>query len=481
MSKFIALINNGGFTLVLPDSKAKRYERHIIMPEIGQLGQKKLLDSHVEVIGNSVSEALSLFFYLTAVGIGTISYNFQNKNGINNMLFNLKDLNPDITIIESDLTDANNNPKVRIIIGNMDFVHNKISLLDEKNKSQIPLIIAVTNPWQGLFYVFREKEKPYTDIFETAYVEFSKNKSFASEGFVLSSCFAGALGATEAVKCCLNLGDSVDNPLFYDLMSMRFSGNKNCNIAANKSPKTSRHFKNRISDSKVLIIGTGGLGSPVAFALALIGVGTIGLVDGDHVDLSNLNRQILHATSRIGMSKVESACWFLKRLNPSIRIIPYYTNITKENALDLIKDYDVIIACLDNLPSRYLLNDTCFFAEKPLVEAGVLRLNGMSQTILPKQGPCYRCIFPEMPSLESIPSPSQAGILGSIPGVMGFLEAAEVVKLLIGADGILKDRILLYDAMDLEFRVPSFRGDYRCPLCGENPSITTLQDYETGL
>ena len=147
----------GGLILVLTDSRAKRYERHIIMPEIGQLGQKKLLDSHVEVIGNSVSEALSLLYYLTAVGIGTISYNFKNKDGINNMLFNLKDLNPDITIIESDLTDANNNPKVRIIIGNMDF-YNKISLLDEKNKSQIPLIIAVTNPWQGLF-MYLEKRK----------------------------------------------------------------------------------------------------------------------------------------------------------------------------------------------------------------------------------------------------------------------------------------------------------------------------------
>lgn len=224
-------------------------------------------------------------------------------------------------------------------------------------------------------------------------------------------------------------------------------------------------------------MGVGGLGSPAAFALTLIGVGAIGLVDGDYVELTNLNRQILHATSRIGMPKVESARLFLNQINPSIDIKTYFTNLTKQNVMEVIKDYDVIVAGLDNLPSRYLLNDACFLMNKPLVEAGVLRFNGMGRTILPRSGPCYRCIFPQIPSQERIPTTLDLGILGVVPGVMGFVQAIEVAKILGGVGKLLKNNLLLFEALNMEFRVPSFRKDPRCPLCGQKPTITSLQEY----
>lgn len=475
--------------MILPENQLKRFFRHIIMPEIGGPGQKKLLESGVKVYAASAEDVKPLLYYLTAVGIGKISYGLANSRGIQKLIYNLKNLNPDVIIAESGLYNSeipDNRPSYKlhdgfqagIILGSRKFISDTIELLSKSDNIEIPLITAVIGQWQGVFRVLKQQEKLSHDLFKMDVPCSHIDEHFASEGKVLSSCFLGALAAVETVKLCLNIGKSQDKPLFFDLMSMTFSRREGV-FKAFKDTKSLKPIREKLSDASVLIVGVGGLGSPAAFALASIGVGTVGLVDGDRVELTNLNRQILHATSGIGMPKVESARRFLKELNPSVNIITYYTNLTRQNAFDLIKDYDVIIVGLDNLPSRYLLNDACFFTGKPLIEAGVLRFSGMGRTILPKAGPCYRCIFPEMPPPGSIPSCQESGILGAVPGVMGFIEAAEATKLLSGAGEVLKNRLLLFDAMDSEFRVPSFRRDPRCPLCGKAPSITGLQEYES--
>ncbi|MDD4569949.1 MAG: HesA/MoeB/ThiF family protein [Tepidanaerobacteraceae bacterium] len=462
--------------MTLSQNQTKRFSRHIIMPEISGSGQKKLLDSWVQVYASSVQEAMSLLYYLTAVGIGKISYNFTNNFGIEKIVNDLKDINPDITLEEFKHHNfkTDDNLRLRIIIGSQDFVYSNVLHFKKDKSLEVPLMTAILSPWQGSLHLLKKQEEIDSHILKLDSPINSSGKHLASQGLVLSSCLVGALAVTEVVKFCLNLGNSSYNPMFFDLMSMTFLRKENDDFNVIEDVKHFKPCKENLSDARVLIVGAGGLGSPAAFALASVGVGTLGLIDGDRVELTNLNRQILHATSRIGMPKVKSAKCFLKELNPSIEIVTYHTYLTKDNALDLVKDYDVIIAGLDNLPSRYLLNDACFFANKPLVEAGVLRFNGMGQTFVPKKGPCYRCIFAEIPSLGSIPSCSDSGVLGSVPGVMGFLEAIEAVKLLCGVGELLKNRLLLFDALDLEFRIPSFRRDLRCPLCGQDPSITSL-------
>jgi molybdopterin/thiamine biosynthesis adenylyltransferase len=474
--------------MILPESQIRRFFRHIIMPEISGQGQKKLLESWVEVCATSIKEAMPLLYYLTAVGIGKISCNFINGFGFEKLVNKLKDINPDVLIVASSHQDSGlrgnkslfNTPDdygVKIIIGDRDFISDRFRH-QEKDSVQIPVITAMISPWQGLLHASRRHESSDFDLLNLDDSILAPQKNLTSEGMILSYCFMGALVSVEVVKNCLNLGKPTDKPLLFDLMSMTFSREGNSDFHVYEDSKHIKPLAKELSDAKVLIVGAGGLGSPVAFALTSIGVGTVGLIDGDRVELTNLNRQILHSTSRIGMPKVESARHFLEELNPSVNIVTYYTNLTKENAMDLIKDYDVIVAGLDNLPSRYLLNDACFFVDKPLVEAGVLRFNGMGRTILPKDGPCYRCIFPDMPSSGNVPSCLESGILGAVPGVMGFIQAVETVKLLGGVGKLLKNQLLLFEALDMEFRVPSFRKDPRCPLCGKKPTITALLEYE---
>ncbi len=476
--------------MILPESQIRRFFRHIIMPEISGQGQKKLLESWVEVCGASIKEIMPLLYYLTAVGIGKISCNLINDFGLEKLANNLKDINPDVVVVNSSSqdTEATGNETffktsdgygVKIIMGDRDFISERMQLQQEADSAQVSVIAAAIGPWQGLLHVSRIQESCDIDFMNLDDLIIARQKCLSSEGMVLSYCFMGALVSAEVVKICLKIGKTPNKPLFYDLLSMTFSREGNGDFNVCEDSKHIELLAKKLSDAKVLIVGVGGLGSPVAFALTSIGVGNIGLIDGDRVELTNLNRQILHSTSRIGMPKVESARQFLEELNPTVDIVTYYANLTKENAMDLINDYDVIVAGLDNLPSRYLLNDACFFAGKPLIEAGVLRFNGMGRTIVPKKGPCYRCIFPDMPSSGNIPSCLESGILGSVPGVMGFMQAVETVKIIGGIGKLLINQLLLFEALDMEFRVPSFRKDPRCPLCGKKPTITALQEYET--
>jgi molybdopterin/thiamine biosynthesis adenylyltransferase len=227
----------------------------------------------------------------------------------------------------------------------------------------------------------------------------------------------------------------------------------------------------------VLIIGAGGLGSPVAVYLALAGVGTIGLVDFDVVDLSNLQRQILHQNDDVGKPKVVSAKETLNAYNPDVNVVLHEVPLTSENALEIISQYDIVVNGADNFATRYLANDACYLAGKPLVDGAILLFDGRASTYIPGKG-CYRCIFPEPPPPGMVPSCAEAGVLGALCGTIGSIQATEVMKLILGIGEPLAGRLLLYDALTMEFRIVKTRRDPNCPLCGDHPTVTQLIDYD---
>ncbi|MGD9763229.1 MAG: molybdopterin-synthase adenylyltransferase MoeB [Candidatus Binatia bacterium] len=249
----------------------------------------------------------------------------------------------------------------------------------------------------------------------------------------------------------------------------------------------SRHFllpevgeagQAKLLDAKVLCIGAGGLGSPAAFYLAAAGVGTIGIVDMDVVDVSNLQRQILHTNDRVGMPKVESAQKTLNALNPDVKVIGYQERVTSENIMRLISDYDVVIDGCDNFPTRYLVNDACFIANKPNVHGSIFQFEGQATVFYPGKGPCYRCLFPEPPPPGAAPSCAEAGVLGVLPGLVGCVQALETIKVILGAGKPLIGRMMYFDTLSMELRIHKLRKDPDCPLCGEHPTVTELIDYE---
>jgi len=242
-------------------------------------------------------------------------------------------------------------------------------------------------------------------------------------------------------------------------------------------PQVGSRGQRKLIDSKVLIVGAGGLGGPVALYLALAGVGTLGLVDFDTVDLSNLQRQVLHNTETVGMSKVTSAQQTLKRYNPEVNVVAHEFPITSENAMELIARYEVIVNGADNFATRYLVNDAAYLNDKPLVDGSILIFDGQVTTYDPGKG-CYRCLFPEPPPPGMVPNCAEAGVLGALTGTIGSIQATEVLKLILGIGEPLVGRLLLVDALSMEFRVVKTRRNPECPLCGEHPTVTELIDYE---
>ncbi len=234
----------------------------------------------------------------------------------------------------------------------------------------------------------------------------------------------------------------------------------------------------KLGEAKVLVLGTGGLGSPVALYLAAAGIGTLGIVDNDVVDLSNLQRQVIHQTSDIGRPKVESAAEKLEAINPDIEIRQHKLFVNSSNIMEIIEDYDILVDGTDNFPTRFLINDAAVMTGMPLVHGAILRFDGQAFTIKPDEGPCYRCIFREPPPEGSVPNCSQAGILGAVAGIIGTVQATETLKLIIGKGKTLVGRLLIVDALDMSFRETKIRKDPDCPICGENPTITELTDYE---
>lgn len=235
----------------------------------------------------------------------------------------------------------------------------------------------------------------------------------------------------------------------------------------------------KLLNSKVLIIGAGGLGAPAAMYLAAAGVGTIGIADADEVDLSNLQRQIIHATADVGKAKVQSAKETMEAMNPDVKVNTYRTFVNSKNILDLIKDYDFVIDGTDNFPAKFLINDACVMAKKPFSHAGIIRFKGQLMTYVPGEGPCYRCVFKNPPPKDDVPSCKQAGVIGAMGGVIGSLQAMEAVKYILGVGDLLTGYLLTFDAITMEFRKVKLPTDtHSCTVCGDEPEITELIDYE---
>ncbi|HRT07787.1 MAG TPA: molybdopterin-synthase adenylyltransferase MoeB [Candidatus Paceibacterota bacterium] len=243
-------------------------------------------------------------------------------------------------------------------------------------------------------------------------------------------------------------------------------------------PEVGREGQKKIRAASVLCVGAGGLGSPLALYLAAAGIGRLGILDFDTVDLSNLHRQVLHGTEDVGRAKTESARDALARLNPEVEVVVHTTRLTRDNALELLRAYDVIADGTDNFPTRYLVNDACVLLGKPNVYGSVFRFEGQASLFAPHLGgPCYRCLYPEPPPPGSVPGCAEGGVLGVLPGIIGLIQATETLKLILGRGTSLLNRLLLFNALDMTFRELKIRRDPACPLCGSNPTITALMDY----
>ena len=302
---------------------------------------------------------------------------------------------------------------------------------------------------------------------------------------------AGGTRSAFAAKSLAELGYTnllSANPGFVRWKDLKYPVEEPANLTPAQLDRYSRHIllpevgergQEKLLKSRVLLLGAGGLGAPSSLYLAAAGVGTLGLVDADTVDASNLQRQIVHATSRLGMTKVDSAEVALKDLNPDTNIIKYQERLNSSNVDRIFgAGWDAIIDGCDNFPTRYLVNDASLFHKIPVVHGSIFRFDGQVTTFKPFVGPCYRCLYPEPPPAHLAPSCAEAGVLGILPGVIGVLQATEAIKLILGQGDPLVGRLLTYDSLKMTFRVLKLRRDKACPACGENPTITSYIDYE---
>jgi len=302
---------------------------------------------------------------------------------------------------------------------------------------------------------------------------------------------AGGTRSALATKTLMDLGyTNVEsaNPGFVRWKDMKYPMEMPPSLTDAQRDRYSRHLllpevgevgQTKLLNAKVLLLGAGGLGSPAALYLAAAGVGTIGLVDADVVDASNLQRQILHATSRVGMPKVESGEKAIRDLNPDVKVIKFEERVMSDNIERIFADFDVIVDGCDNFPTRYLVNDASVWMKKPVVHGSIFRFDGQVTTFHPAAGgPCYRCLYPEPPPPHLAPSCQEAGVLGILPGVVGTLQATEAIKLILGQGNPLIGRLLTYDSLRMKFGELKLRRDKSCPVCGDAPTITSYVDYE---
>jgi molybdopterin/thiamine biosynthesis adenylyltransferase/rhodanese-related sulfurtransferase len=302
---------------------------------------------------------------------------------------------------------------------------------------------------------------------------------------------AGGIRSAFAAKSLAELGYThveSANPGFVRWKDLGFPVEKPADLTKDQLERYSRHLllpevgekgQEKLLKSRVLLLGAGGLGSPAALYLAAAGIGTLGIVDNDAVDASNLQRQILHGTDRVGVSKVESARKTLENLNPDVKVVTFDERLNSTN-VDRIFDqgWDVIVDGLDNFPTRYLVNDASVFKKIPVVHGSIFRFDGQVTTFWPHKGPCYRCLYPEPPPPHLAPSCAEAGVLGILPGVVGTIQATEAIKILLGQGEPLVGRLLTYDSLKMSFRTLKLRRDKTCPVCGESPTIREYIDYE---
>ena len=461
--------------MILTADQINRYMRHIAMPEISGQGQKKILSSSVLLYSEDYNKVSLALYYLAASGVGQIHCRFSDATGWEELSGRLSDLNSDVKIrllTDEALEYSEEQSSTSIISGSPDFVRKTLKDIIKPNydKNPMPLIVSMHSGWNGILRTISsriELDEFISDM--TEYEDRSSNVNNENCSDNLSAYFSSLMAVIEHLKLTLSLGKTLSKALYYDLSTVEFDFTSSLADMLHKlfCPRAGEESCNVLADARVLIIGCGGLGSPAAFALASLGVGTIGLVDFDTVELSNLNRQIMHSTSRIGMQKVLSAEIFLRQINPNVRLETYNTRISKGNVRDIISSYDIIVGGLDNLPSRYILNDACYAAKKPMIEAGALDISGLVTTIIPDVGHCYRCIFPETDDNNTLPSCSETGVLGPVPGIMGIVQAAEAVKLLTGTGESLKGRILLFDVFETDIYVAAHEKNKYCDLCSK--------------
>jgi molybdopterin/thiamine biosynthesis adenylyltransferase/rhodanese-related sulfurtransferase len=349
-------------------------------------------------------------------------------------------------------------------------------------------------------YVFvdvREKEEarpgfiPGAVLLPRAYIEQQAEQKLPDkDAKLIVYCAAGNRSAF-AAKLLQDMGYThveSANPGFTRWKDSRFPVETPADLTAAQLDRYSRHImlpeigekgQEKLLKSRVLLLGAGGLGSPAALYLAAAGVGTIGLIDADTVDASNLQRQVLHGTASVGTPKVASGKKRIEDLNPDVKVVPFEERLTSEN-IDRIFDqgWDVIVDGLDNFPTRYLVNDASIWKNIPVVHGSIFRFDGQVTTFAPRKGPCYRCLYPEPPPAHLAPSCSEAGVLGVLPGIIGVVQATEAVKLILEQGAPLIGRLLMYDSLQMTFRTLKLRRDPNCPVCGEKPTITSYIDYE---
>ena len=445
--------------MILTEKQIEHYKRHIIIPEVGEEGQKKLINSAALVYCENVDSLRPLAYYLAALGMGSILCYLENKSEAHSLFDEVVDLNNDTSI--EFLSEKNNTADFSIILGNINFV--KRVAYELSIEKFIQTIVSINNQWKGTLQTFDNH-----DLFEDFINSLNIVNSLSNNSTAfLANALSATLCSIEAAKLCLNIGITQKDMLFYDLFEMKFTKIEDSkNLSEILKELNSIEINQSLSNAKVLIVGAGGLGSPAAYGLAISGVGTLGLLDLDVVEMSNLNRQVLHSFSRIGMPKAKSAEYLLKKINPNINIKTHIRELTQDNAEEIFSQYDLIIAAVDNIPTRYLINDFCSKLNKAFVEAGVLRLDGTVTTIIPHDGHCYRCLYPNI-DIASFKNKDN-GVLGPVPGAMGFIEVAEALKVLTGLGTTLKNKILLFDSLDMDFNIIEIHRNLDCPTCGAN-------------
>ncbi|KYG04198.1 molybdopterin biosynthesis protein MoeB [Sorangium cellulosum] len=342
----------------------------------------------------------------------------------------------------------------------------------------------------------REKEEyragfiPGAISIPRAFLEMQVEQKLPDKSARIVAYCAGGTRSALAAKTLQELGyTNVEsaNPGFVRWKDLSYPVELPPNLTEAQRDRYSRHLllpevgeagQAKLLASKVLLLGAGGLGSPAALYLAAAGVGTLGLVDADVVDNSNLQRQILHATSRVGMPKVDSAETAIRDLNPDVKVVKFQERVDSSNVDRIFDQFDIIVDGCDNFPTRYLVNDASVFKKKPVVHGSIFRFEGQVTTFMPGVGPCYRCLYPEPPPPHLAPSCQEAGVLGILPGIIGIIQATEAVKLILGQGTPLIGRLLTYDSLRMKFGELKLRRDKSCPACGESPTITSYIDYE---
>ncbi len=342
----------------------------------------------------------------------------------------------------------------------------------------------------------REKEEtrdgymPGAVLIPRQYLEMQVEQKLTDRSAPIVVYCSGVNRSAFAAKTLMDLGYTnveAANPGFVRWKDLGYPMEVPPNLTPAQRDRYSRHIllpevgeagQAKLLGAKVLLLGAGGLGSPAALYLAAAGVGTLGIVDADVVDASNLQRQILHATSRVGMPKVESAAIAIRDLNPDVKVEPYQERLTSANVDRIFSPYDVIVDGCDNFPTRFLVNDASIFLNKPVAHGSIFRFDGQVTTFVPGVGPCYRCWYPEPPPAHLAPSCQEAGVLGILCGIIGTLQATEAIKIILGKGDTLSGRILTYDSLKMKFREFKLRKDKACPVCGEAPTIKSYIDYE---